>query len=301
MIFAGIDVGSLTAKAVLLRDGRVAAWHVEPVSATPALSARRVLGAALEKAQVNSEELARVCGTGYGRHELPFAGDGPAPAYCERSEISCHGLGTFTSNPAVRSVIDIGGQDCKVVVLDAAGLVDDFVMNDKCAAGTGRTLELLARTLGLPLGELGPRALRSRRALAVSNKCSIFMELDVMQWMHQGRRVEDIARGITASVARRVAALAGKVTLRPGVCISGGVSKNAAVVRELEQALGLRFVPLAHDPQIMGALGAACFARLEHDRARENDRRVLRASDQPSSSPSSAVASGCVGCAGGSP
>ena len=209
MIFAGIDVGSLTAKAVLLRDGRVIAWHVEPVQATPAQSAGRVLEAALAKARVRRADLARVCATGYGRHELPFAD-------LERSEISCHGLGTFTSNPAVRSVIDIGGQDCKVVVLDAAGLVDDFAMNDKCAAGTGRTLELLARTLGLPLGELGPRALRSRRALPVSNKCSIFMELDVMQWMHQGRRVEDIARRITASVARRVAALAGKVTLQIG-------------------------------------------------------------------------------------
>ncbi len=293
MIYAGVDVGSLTAKAVLLRDGRVAAWHVEPVSATPGESARRVLEAALEKAQARRDDLTRVCATGYGRHEMTFAD-------LERSEISCHGLGTFTSNPVVRSVIDIGGQDCKVVVLDDAGLVDDFAMNDKCAAGTGRTLELLARTLGVSLGELGPRALRARRALPVSNKCSIFMELDVMQWMHQGRRAEDIARGITASVARRVAALAGKVTLRPGVCISGGVSKNAAVVRELELALGVRFVPLAHDPQIMGALGAACFARLEHERAREHDRRVLRASD-PVSSVDAAATPDCAGCTGGAP
>lgn len=300
MIFAGVDVGSLTAKAVLLRDGRVIAWHVESVSATPARSAWRVLEAALEKARVRRDQLARVCATGYGRHELASADRELPFADLERSEISCHGLGTFTSNPAVRSVIDIGGQDCKVVVLDDTGLVDDFAMNDKCAAGTGRTLELLARTLGMPLGELGPRALRSRRALPVSNKCSIFMELDVMQWIHQGRRAEDIARGITASVARRVAALAGKVTLRPGVCISGGVSKNAAVVRELELALGLRFVPLAHDPQVMGALGAACFARLEHERARENDPRVLRAS-APASSVDTSATPDCADCAGGAP
>jgi predicted CoA-substrate-specific enzyme activase len=269
-----------------------------------------VLEAALAKARVTRDELARVCATGYGRHDLTMANRGPALAELERSEISCHGLGTFTSNPAVRSVIDIGGQDCKVVILDDQGLVDDFVMNDKCAAGTGRTLELLARTLGLPLGELGPRALRSRRALPVSNKCSIFMELDVMQWMHQGRRVEDIARGITDTVARKVAALSGKVTLRPGVCISGGVSKNAAVVQELEAALGVRFVPLAHDPQIMNALGAACFARLEHDRVREDERRVLEATEPVASSTAKLSASStatdappqeCLGCTGGSP
>ncbi|PKN23926.1 MAG: 2-hydroxyglutaryl-CoA dehydratase [Deltaproteobacteria bacterium HGW-Deltaproteobacteria-22] len=265
MIFAGIDIGSLTAKAVLLRHGKVIASHFEPVKATSLASADHVMGQVLEQAGLRIGEIQLTCSTGYGRLEIPFAD-------CNRSEVSCHGLGTFFSNKSVRTIIDIGGQDCKVVVIDSHGMVEDFVMNDKCAAGTGRSLEILARTLGVELADLGRFALRSHRPLPVSNKCSIFMELDVMQLLYQGKRRENIAHGITVSIARRIASLTGKVTLQKGICISGGVSKNAAVVRDIEQALGVTFTPLAHDPQLMGALGAACFAEKEYRRRMEGGR-----------------------------
>ncbi len=259
MIFAGIDIGSLTAKAVLLRDKKVIASHFEPVQATSLASAEQVMNQVLSLSGHRLGDLACTCSTGYGRLEIPFAD-------CNRSEVSCHGLGTFFSNSRVRTIIDIGGQDCKVVVIDDQGMVEDFVMNDKCAAGTGRSLEILARTLGVELAELGRFALRSRRPLPVSNKCSIFMELDVMQHLYQGKNRENIAHGITVTIAKRIASLTGKLTLKQGICISGGVSKNLAVVRDIEQELGVTFMPLAHDPQLMGALGAACFAEKEFQR-----------------------------------
>ena len=256
MISAGIDIGSLTAKAVLLDGDHMVASCIEAVKANSVASASHVMQVVLDQAGLQLGDISHICSTGYGRTEVPFV-------HLDRSEISCHGLGCFHSGPGVRTIIDIGGQDCKVIIIDNDGMVDDFVMNDKCAAGTGRSLEILSRTLGVELDELGTFALKSKKPLPISNKCSIFMELDVMQYLYQGKKRHSIAHGITLTVAKRIAALAGKVKFKGAVAISGGVSKNRAVVRDIERELGVTFTGLNHDPQLMGALGAALFARHE--------------------------------------
>ncbi|MBN2724017.1 MAG: 2-hydroxyglutaryl-CoA dehydratase [Deltaproteobacteria bacterium] len=263
MIFAGIDIGSLTAKGVLLENGKITTSCIGPVKARSILSAQWVMDTVLERQNLRIEDLACTCTTGYGRNDISFS-------QCQMSEISCHGLGTFFSNNSIRTIIDIGGQDCKIINIDSHGLVDDFVMNDKCAAGTGRSLEILSSTLDLDLEELGRFALKSRHPLPISNKCSIFMELDVMQLLYQGKKRENIAHGITVSIAKRIAALAGKVQLPGDICISGGVSKNLAVVRDIEHELKIRFSPLNHDPQLMGAIGAALFAQKKFNSGKIN-------------------------------
>ena len=161
----------------------------------------------------------------------------------------------------MRTIIDIGGQDCKVISLDDRGLVAGFVMNDKCAAGTGRNLEILARALNIMIEELGPLALQGSRSVSIENTCSIFMELEVLRMYYKKMPIPDIASSIAEAVARRVMALTRSVPINESVCITGGVSKNSAVVAMLESMMEKKFVALSHDPQLAGAIGAALYAR----------------------------------------
>ncbi|MBU1219345.1 2-hydroxyglutaryl-CoA dehydratase [Myxococcota bacterium] len=254
MIFCGIDIGSNTSKAVLLKNNHIISTALISGISNPSASAEKVFSAVLEKRDLKRHDISCVCATGYGRYEIIIAD-------INKSEISCHGAGAFFSNSTIRTIIDIGGQDCKIICVDERGFVDDFVMNDKCAAGTGRSLEIMAQTLGLSVSELGYIAMKSSKSLPVSNKCSIFMELDVMQHLLNGEKTAQIARGITITTARRIAQLAGKLELRNNICISGGVSKNPAVCRDIQDILKLKLTKLNHDPQLMGAIGAAIFAR----------------------------------------
>lgn len=256
MIAAGCDVGSLTAEAVILKDGRICASRIIGVRATAALSARQVMEEALSDAGLCFDDIDLCFSTGYGRYSIDFAKK-------NISEISCHGLGAFTVNPAIRTVVDIGGQDCKVIAVDETGMVSDFAMNDKCAAGTGRCLEILAKALGVELGQLGALSQKARRPVSITNKCSIFMEMEVLYSMYAGKKIADIAFGINQAVAKRLATLAKGMKIREKVAITGGVSKNSGVVNELEKLLEIKFTPLAVDPQIVGALGAAVFAHNE--------------------------------------
>lgn len=257
MLFAGCDVGSLTAEAVLLDDGGIVGAAIMNVRATPTESASAVMEQALCAANRTAAHITSCYSTGYGRFSIPFAAKNV-------SEISCHGLGAHWVNPHVRGVIDIGGQDCKVIRVDPRGRITDFVMNDKCAAGTGRSLEILSAAIGVSLSDLGPLSLRSSKPVRITNKCSLFMELEVLGALVAKKRIRDIAAGINDAVAGRVASLARSVALPKECAITGGVSKNAGVVRRLEERLDLRFVPLSVDPQLIGALGAALFARREY-------------------------------------
>ncbi len=252
MYSAGLDIGSLTAKAVILRDGALLGSRIMGVCPNAAQSADEVMGRLLSHLGLQLDEMDAICATGYGRHEIPFA-------TARMSEISCHALGAHYSNPKVRSVIDIGGQDCKVIRLGERGAIEEFVMNDKCAAGTGRSIEMLAKTLNMSLEELGRLSLRSRRPVEISNKCSIFMELEVLDAIYRHRKPRHIACGVADAVARRVADLAKPLAIEQPICLTGGVSKNRGVVRRLEKQLQTRFAPLKVDPQLMGALGAALF------------------------------------------
>jgi predicted CoA-substrate-specific enzyme activase len=236
-----------------MNDNRVIASEIIKISATTIGSATDVMKKALSSSFLQFSDINYCCSTGYGRHEIPFA-------QMNMSEISCHGLGAFWADGTIRTIIDIGGQDCKVILIDDNGNVRDFIMNDKCAAGTGRSLEILAKTIGVELEELGPLALKSKRPINITNKCSIFMELEVLNHLYTRKKIRHIACGITDAVAKRVAALAKAIDIEDNICITGGVSKNPVVIRQLSRHMNVSFKSLPVDPQIIGALGAAIFA-----------------------------------------
>lgn len=256
MITVGIDIGSITAKGVIIKDNMLLASDIMRAKTTAMQSAEIVFKKILDLSGISNKDIDRCCSTGYGRYEIPFAD-------MNKSEISCHGLGAYWSDNTIRSIIDIGGQDCKVIEIDENGFVKDFAMNEKCAAGTGRCLEILAESLGISLDELGSLSLKSNGKLEISNKCSIFMELDVMHHLYSNKKKKDIAFSINKAVAKRIIQLSHAVRLTSNLCITGGVSKNIGIVSVLENLLHSKFTPLKYDPQLMGAIGAAVFAGKE--------------------------------------
>ncbi len=267
MPFGGIDVGSLTAQAVLIEDGRTPmlktigvrllskSIRVKP---NPLDSARTVMGELLEENGLSWGDITYCVSTGYGRDRVQEEG----LAQQNVSEISCHGIGAFSVAGQVRTIIDIGGQDAKVIRVDEKGDLVNFVMNDKCAAGTGRFLEVMSRTLGISFEELGPLALKARGRVELSSRCSIFAETEVLHFLQKGYDPRDLASGICKSMADRVMALVRRVGVEREVMMTGGVAKNAGVVAALQQELGQDIaVPANLDPQLVGALGAALIAR----------------------------------------
>jgi predicted CoA-substrate-specific enzyme activase len=253
MIVAGCDVGSLTAEAVVMGNGTLLGSEIIRVRPKPEQSAREVMGKLLARLDLSFEEIEFCVSTGYGRETISFADD-------HVSEISCHGYGAHWLVPSIRTVIDVGGQDCKAIRVDEEGCLVDFVMNDKCAAGTGRSLELMSESLGVDVAELGSLAEEGGEGVEITNQCSIFADMEISQYLCEERNFSDIAAGINMSMARRVKGLVGRVGVEMDVGVTGGVSKNTGVVKNLERLLGVRFVPFPEDPQIIGALGAALFA-----------------------------------------
>ncbi len=254
MIFAGVDVGSLSAEAVLLEEGEMLSYDIIVVKPDPVLSATLVMDSVLKQAGLKKDDVAFCVSTGYGRERIPFAQH-------NLSEISCHGRGAHWANAEVRTIIDVGGQDSKVIRIDEEGHLEDFIMNDKCAAGTGRFLEGIASTLRVDMSELGPLALGGDDPIPISSICTVFTEFDVMCFLAEGRRREDIALGVTDALAHRINRLVNSVGVRDALCVTGGVAKNASVVEQLREVTGHDVVDLGIDPQIVGALGAALFAR----------------------------------------
>jgi predicted CoA-substrate-specific enzyme activase len=256
MLFAGIDIGSLTAEAVVIEDGEMAGSEIMAVSPNPVDSANKVLNRLVERHGVDRRAIAYTVSTGYGREAIEQAG----LANENLSEISCHGYGAFRLEPGVRTVVDIGGQDAKVIRVDSAGKLEDFVMNDKCAAGTGHFLEVMSRALDLSLDRIGEVSLRSRKPVEVSSRCTIYVETEVNHFRQRGVPVADIAAGINRAMARRVVALIRRVRPEPELMVTGGVAKNDAVRRELEKELRLNVLFPGIDPQLVGAYGAAAYA-----------------------------------------
>jgi predicted CoA-substrate-specific enzyme activase len=208
---------------------------------------------ALEQAGAARGDVVMLVATGYGR-------DSVAGKDKSVTEIACHARGAHSLYADARTVIDIGGQDSKAIALDAAGAVRKFEMNDKCAAGTGRFLEVMGRTLEVPLGEIGPRALQADAPAKISSTCTVFAESEVISLLAQGQGIERILAGLCLAVAQRINSLASRAGVTPRVIMTGGVAKNTGVVRAIEKAIGLA-VTVPDDPQIMGALGAALIAR----------------------------------------
>ena len=252
MFTMGIDIGSTSSKAVILEDGiRVAARKVIEAG-IGSEGPDRVFADALSEAGITREEITRVMATGYGRMTFPGADD-------QASELSCHGKGIHYLIPEARVVIDIGGQDAKVMQINERGALLNFVMNDKCAAGTGRFLDVMAGILSVQTSELAELAAQAEEPLSISCVCTVFAESEVISHLAAGATRSDVAAGIHQSVAKRVAGLGNRIGFRGPIAMSGGVALNAGVVRALEHELGKQIVTHP-DAQLAGAYGAAILA-----------------------------------------
>lgn len=253
MYVLGIDSGSTSTNAVLLDDKKnIRAFAVVRTGAKSNDSADRILEEVLQKVGIAKEDLSCICSTGYGRVSIPFADTNV-------TEISCHGKGAQFLNPAVRTILDIGGQDSKAIKLNEVGEVVDFVMNDKCAAGTGRFLEMMARTLEISIDELGPISLGWKEDIDISSMCSVFAESEVISLIAQNKETADIAHGLHKAIAGKSISLLKRVGIESAIMMTGGVAKNVGVVKTLEERLGEKLF-IYEEPEIIGALGAALFA-----------------------------------------
>ena len=254
-IFVGVDVGAATAKTVILSGGDILGYCIIPTGYDVRQAAEQVTLEALQRAGVSRPiaELDRVVSTGYARNTVGFA-------HRSTTEIICHAKGAHFTIPETRTIIDIGGQDSKAIELDDEGSVRDFVMNDKCAAGTGRFLEVMADVLQVgSVDKMGPLSLKSKGPCTISSTCTIFAESEVVSLRAEGRRREDLIAGVHRAIASRVSVMARRLRIRPQAIFTGGVAKNIGVKRALEEELGLELV-VPEEPQVMGALGAALLA-----------------------------------------
>ena len=215
------------------------------------MSAEKSLDLAVEKAGIQKEEIVRIVTTGYGRAYIDSGDDSV-------TEITCHAKGAHYLNPNVRTVIDIGGQDIKAISIDENGAVKNFLMNDKCAAGTGRFLEMMARTLEVDIEDLGVLSLKSTENIEISSMCSVFAESEVISLIAQNKETSDIAHGIHMAIAAKAISLMRRVGLEPGYMMTGGVAKNPGVVKVLEEQLKAPLY-ISGEPEIVGALGAALY------------------------------------------
>ncbi len=247
-LFIGIDLGSTTVKAVVL-NGQVLASAIRPTGANPRKAGEAVLEQVLEK---TAGPVDKIVATGYGR--VSFSAD------VIISEITAHAKGSNLLFPDSRTVIDIGGQDSKITRIDYQGRVLDFAMNDRCAAGTGRFIENTAKALELSLDDFSKRSLASRSPARINSMCTVFAESEVISQIAQGSSIEDVSAGVHASVARRIKAMVERVVMEDQVVFTGGVAKNIAMKKALEETLKVKLA-ISSEPQMVGALGAAAIGR----------------------------------------
>jgi len=252
MITAGIDIGSITAKAAVLEDGRILGTKVLFTGYNSRQAGQSVLDELIAEIGIQRDRIDTIVATGYGRNSVDFADKAI-------TEITCHAAGAHFIDPSVRFIIDIGGQDSKVIRIDENGRVVDFAMNDKCAAGTGRFLEVMARALEVDLDGFGDMSLKGGAPAKISSICTVFAESEVISLISKGETRENIIAGIHESVASRVSALAKRVGVAEPVMMTGGVAKNIGAVRALESKLETA-IRVSSYAQVNGALGAAVLA-----------------------------------------
>lgn len=252
MPVAGVDIGSLTAKAVILESGEIIARSLVLTGHNSRMAGRRAFDLALEEAGLEEAGLDHVIATGYGRLAVDFASE-------QVTEITCHARGAHSLHPEAHTVIDLGGQDSKAISVDDRGRVSDFVMNDKCAAGTGRFLEVMAHALEIELDDLGPLSLESEAPAAISSVCTVFAESEVVSRVAEGVSKVDIVAGIHQAIASRIYAMAVRIPVKERIVMTGGVARNIGVVTALEKRFGTTLI-VPDIPQHMGALGAAIIA-----------------------------------------
>ena len=252
MIVGGLDIGSTTGKAVVMKDGEIVASHLIPTTPVPQKTASLVMDETIAKAGLSSlEDLDNIVSTGYGRLQIDFASE-------NISEISCHAKGAHWMAPSTRTVVDIGGQDCKVIRTHQ-GKVEDFEMNDRCAAGTGRFLEVMAATLGFSIEEIGHHALQADESATINSMCTVFAESEVISLISQGEDPRKIAFGLHNSIANRIFSMLGRIGIRKNIVFAGGVARNNCMVVLLEKRFGQQLI-IPEEPQLVGSIGAALSA-----------------------------------------
>jgi predicted CoA-substrate-specific enzyme activase len=256
VITCGCDIGSTYVKVALMDEKGIVATSIVQIDRDPDAAAETALAEALKSAGITKEGVKYIVGTGYRNPEIPFANK-------TVSEMTCHSKGANWANPKVRTVIDIGGQDCRVMRVNAAGDVDNFVMNDKCAAGTGLFLSDIAGVLELKVEDLGEVSKQSTKEVKVSDQCSVFALSEVISLVALKVAVPDIVAGIHSGVANRIVSMVHRLGLEEEFLLSGGVSKNSGVVRAIEGKLNVKLVFTDINHQLMGAIGAAVLARNE--------------------------------------
>ena len=252
-IVAGVDIGSLSAEGLIMSDGQILSYSIIPTGAESAKTARRAMEAALKSTGMAIEDLDFIVATGYGRVVVPFANDNV-------SEISCHAKGSHYWFPGVRTVLDMGGQDCKAIRCDERGKVTNFVMNDKCAAGTGRFFEIMSEVMHLRLEDLGGISLEGDDSVPVSSACAVFAKSEMVSLMRKGVAKKDILAGLHAAITSRVYALLKRVEVQGDFVMTGGIAKNIGIVKRVAERVGMNIL-IPSEPQIAGALGAAIFAK----------------------------------------
>ncbi len=253
MIVAGVDIGASTAKAAVIKDGAI--FGTEAIRSRPdsVLSATEVMDRLLGNLGLSYDDIDRCVSTGYGRDIVPFA-------QANISEVSCHGKGAFWLMPSVRTIIDGGGQDYKVMSVDETGRLKRFRMSSKCAAGTGRALEIMSESLGVDVSEIGELSLRSASPELMKPICSTRTKITIRRLVLEGVPTEDIAAGIIWVVVHHLMVLIDESDIEKDIVVTGGIAKNTGVVKELKRRLKMDIIELPVDPQIIGAIGAAVFA-----------------------------------------
>ena len=264
--FAGIDIGSTMTKVVIMDDGIISSI-VGPTGPEQRRLANKVMENALQQAHLPFEAITFLVATGYGRINVPFADK-------QVTEISCHAKGVAHFFPECRTIIDIGGQDCKGIKIDLGRPVD-FVMNDKCAAGSGRFLEITADALGIQIEEMGTLALQSRNPAQISNICTIFAEQEVVSKLAEGIPLEDLVAGILESLANRVSKMVKRLRVEEDVVMTGGVAKNPGLVKAFSERLGCP-VSVPSEPLLTGAIGAAIIGKDFVRKAEKDGQTVER-------------------------
>ena len=257
VITAGVDVGSISSQAVVMCDGELYAYASMRTGSDSPSSALKAIDWAVEDTGLTLKDIRFTVGTGYGRINIPFADH-------TITEIACHARGaSFIYGSTVRTVLDMGGQDCKAIRIDEKGKVMSFIMNDKCAAGTGRGLEVFASLLGVSIEKVGELSMQvDEEPEPVSSTCVVFAKTEAVGLLRSGWSIEKVMASYCSAVARRVVSLLERIGMVEDFAITGGIAKNVGVVSRLEKALGVKALKPNLDTQLAGAIGAALLARV---------------------------------------
>ncbi len=260
---AGVDVGSTQTKAVMMEESAgIVGRALVDTGANVSKAAENAFRALCAEVSIDPRDVGFVVGTGYGRYKIAFGN-------AQMTEISCHARGAHHVFSNTRTVIDMGGQDSKAIRVGATGEVLDFVMNDKCAAGTGRFLANAADVLNLSLDEIGPLSLNASRPVKITTVCTVFVESDILSYLAHGKKAPDILSGVHQAIARRTISLARRISLEPAITITGGVARNVGMVKALEEVLNTP-LQVSTDSHFIGAIGAALFALEKLDQSFES-------------------------------